>query len=75
MFIYSQIVFTFLFISGRIFCTREQTLQKRVITIIDNPGDSIRAPVVLVPFVQVKRWRYNGTMVVDGADAVRGRQF
>lgn len=32
----------------------------KVTTVIDNPGDRVRAPavpVVVVPFAQVRRWR------------------
>lgn len=48
---------------------REQTSQKQVITIIDNSGDCVRAPVLAVPFAQVRRWRYIGAMAVDGVVA------
>lgn len=48
---------------------REQTSQEQIITIIDNSDDRVRAPVVVVPFVQVRRWRYTGIMAVDGAGA------
>lgn len=41
------------------FFAQEQTWQEQIIAIIDNPGGG-RAPVVVVPFEQVRRWRYNG---------------